>query len=214
MEGKATATVAPPSVPSPAGGEPDEALVARARGGDFEAFEALVARHQERIYRLAARMLRNDSDAQEVVQEALLSAWRNLRRFEDKAQFGSWLYRIAANAALMLLRTRRRHPESPLDEAGMETGGVEIEPGFAPALDWSRRPDEELQSAELRAHLQAAVDALPEAARVVFVLRDIEELSTEETAQLLDLSVPAVKTRLHRARLALRAAIGDYFSGR
>ncbi len=190
-------------------GPSDEQLVQLAKQGDFDAFDTLATRHQERLYRLGIRMLRNEQDAQEVVQESLLSAWKNLAKFESKSQFGSWIYRIAANAALMMLRTRRRHPEAPLEEAGL--GESDEVPAGTTVTDWSKRPDTEFQSSELRAHIQAAVDALPEQSRVVFVLRDVEEMSTEETAELLHLSVPAVKTRLHRARLILREEIGRYF---
>ncbi len=197
------------------GAPADEDLVEKAKAGDFSAFETLVMRHQERVYRLALRMMGTESDAQEVVQDALLSAWRNLAKFEGKAQFGSWLYRIAANAALMMLRSRRRHPQVSMEDVvieGAEEGGVN---GFgASGDDWSKRPDDQLQSTELRNAIQTAVDDLPEAARTVFLVRDVEGLSTEETADMLGLSVPAVKTRLHRARLTLREAITRYFEAR
>ncbi|MDX2021559.1 MAG: sigma-70 family RNA polymerase sigma factor [Deltaproteobacteria bacterium] len=201
---------------APQGAPSDEALVERAKAGDFAAFEQLVSGHQERVYRLALRMMGTESDAQEVVQDALLSAWRNLKKFEGKAQFGSWLYRIAANAALMMLRTRRRHPQVSMEEVtalGADETGVD---GFGAGAgdDWSKRPDDQLQSTELRAAIQAAVDALPESSRQVFMVRDVDGLSTEETAETLGLSVPAVKTRLHRARLALREAISRYFEAR
>ena len=201
---------------APRGAPSDEALVERAKAGDFAAFEQLVSGHQERVYRLALRMMGTESDAQEVVQDALLSAWRNLQKFEGKAQFGSWLYRIAANAALMMLRTRRRHPQVSMEEVtalGADETGVD---GFGAGAgdDWSKRPDDQLQSTELRAAIQAAVDALPESSRQVFMVRDVDGLSTEETAETLGLSVPAVKTRLHRARLALREAISRYFEAR
>lgn len=201
---------------APQGALPDEALVQRAKAGDFAAFEELVAAHQERVYRLALRMMGTESDAQEVVQDALLSAWRNLAKFEGKSQFGSWLYRIAANAALMMLRTRRRHPQVSMEDVtafGSEEPGAD---GFGSGAgdDWSKRPDDQLQSAELRAAIQSAVDALPESSRAVFLVRDVEGLSTEDTAETLGLSVPAVKTRLHRARLSLREAITRYFEAR
>ena len=201
---------------APTSAPPDEALVAKAKAGDFAAFEELVAAHQERVYRLALRMVGTESDAQEVVQDALLSAWRNLQKFEGKSQFGSWLYRIAANAALMMLRTRRRHPQVSMEDVtalGADEAGTN---GFGAGAgdDWSKRPDDQLQSTELRAAIQAAVDELPESSRAVFLVRDVEGLSTEETAEALGLSVPAVKTRLHRARLSLREAITRYFEAR
>ena len=192
----------------------DEALVARAQSKDVAAFEELLGRYEEKLYRLAMRFVRNESDAQEILQDVFLSAWRKLPGFEGRAQFGSWMYRVTVNAALMLLRSRNRHPEVGVDEveptalndAVLENGQMRS------SSDWSQRPDDQLQSDELRKHIQTSVDALPEGLRTVFLLRDVEELSTEDTAELLGLSVPAVKTRLHRARLALREAISRYFT--
>ncbi len=192
----------------------DDDLVARARLGDLGAFEELVGRHEEKLYRLAMRLLRSETDAREILQETFLSAWRNLGTFHGKAQFGSWLYRVAANAALMLLRSRRRHPEVAVDDIAPEVlGAAATESGatLGAGADWSKRPDEHFHSEELRRTIQAAVDRLPEPQRNVFLLRDVDDLSTEETADLLQLSVPAVKTRLHRARLALRETITEYF---
>lgn len=190
----------------------DEQLVAQAQLGDLTAFETLVERHEEKLYRLAMRLLRNDTDAREVLQDAFLSAWQKLGEFAGRAQFGSWIYRVTLNTALMLLRSRRRRPtvsvedvpEAAVDEA-LATGDQHG------ASDWTRRPDEQLQSEELKEHIKTALDQLPEILRVVFVLRDVEELSTEETADALGITPQAVKTRLHRARLALRAAITEYF---
>jgi len=199
--------------PSALAGLTDEALVARARSKDVAAFEELLGRYEDKLYRLAMRFVRNENDAQEILQDVFLSAWRNLPGFEGRAQFGSWMYRVTVNAALMFLRARNRHPEVMLDD---------VEPGVlnqaaersvhGSSEDWSQRPDEQLQSEELRRHIQRAVDALPDGLRTVFLVRDVEGLSTEETAELLELSLPAVKTRLHRARLALREAIGHYFA--
>jgi RNA polymerase sigma-70 factor (ECF subfamily) len=193
----------------------DESLVDRARSKDEAAFEELVGRYEDKLYRLAMRFVRNETDAQEILQDAFLSAWRNLPTFEGRAQFGSWMYRVTVNAALMLLRSRNRHPEvtvddvepSVLNDAVAESGQT-----LRSSTDWSQRPDDQLQSEEIRRHIQVSVDALPDGLRTVFLLRDVEELSTEDTAEILGLSVPAVKTRLHRARLALREAIGRYFS--
>lgn len=203
---------------SPAVAKPssDEALIARAKTGDFEAFEELVGRYQDKVYRLAFRFVRNETDAKEIVQDTLLSVWRKLDGFKGDSQFGSWLFRVTANAALMRLRSQRRHAEVSTEE---------LPPGFldnpqpsygqilSPGENWSKRPDDELQSEELRQRIQKAVDALPEIYRTVFLVRDVDGLSTEETAEALGLSVPTVKTRLHRARIALRESIGEYFSG-
>jgi RNA polymerase sigma-70 factor (ECF subfamily) len=205
---------------APAGGAPtlaalsDEDLVARARAGDVPAFEELVGRHEEKIYRLAMRFTRNDTDAAEILQETFLSAWRNLDKFEGKAQFASWLYRVAVNAALMLLRSQKRHPQVAVEDVSPEAlneAARGASPGLGAGTDWSRRPDEQFQSDELRHQIQLAVDQLPESHRSVFLMRDVDGLSTEETAELLGVSLPTVKTRLHRARLALREAITRYF---
>ena len=192
----------------------DEVLVERARGKDEAAFEELVGRYEDKLYRLAMRFVRNETDAQEILQDAFLSAWRNLPAFEGRAQFGSWMYRVTVNAALMLLRNRNHHPEVTVDDiepTALNDAVAESGQTLRGSADWSQRADEQLQSLEMRRHIQASVDALPEGLRTVFLLRDVEELSTEDTAGLLGLSVPAVKTRLHRARLALRVAIGQYF---
>lgn len=193
----------------------DEELVARAKAKDLPAYEELVARYEEKVYRLAMRFVRNETDAGEVVQDVFLTAWRSLAGFQGRAQFGSWIYRVTVNTALMLLRSQRRHPQVAVDdvepgalgEAANQSGA-----SLGAGTDWSKRPDEQLQSDELRQHIQSAVDALPETLRTVFLVRDVDGLSTEETAELLGLTIPAVKTRLHRARLALRQAITDYFA--
>jgi RNA polymerase sigma-70 factor (ECF subfamily) len=194
----------------PASAATDEELVARARAKDFEAFEELLDRYENKVFRLAYRFVRNDTDAQEILQDTFLSIWRKLDTFKGDAKFSSWLYRVAANAALMRLRAQRRHPEISTEEL---PSGYLDDHGQLPAVgeNWAKRPDDQLQSAELRQHIEAAVDALPELYRTVFLIRDVEGLSTEETAEVLDISVPTVKTRLHRARIALRDAITSYF---
>jgi RNA polymerase sigma-70 factor (ECF subfamily) len=188
----------------------DDELIARARAEDFAAFEELLGRYEDKVFRLAFRILRNETDAKEILQETFVSIWRKLDTFKGDSQFGSWVYRIATNAALMRLRSHRRHPEVSTEELPigyLDNYGTPMPAGE----NWSKRPDDELQSSELRAHIQAAVDALPDIYRTVFVIRDVEGLSTEETAEVLGISVPTVKTRLHRARIALRDAIGGYF---
>jgi RNA polymerase sigma-70 factor (ECF subfamily) len=205
----------PPRAPAEAAGGAltDDQLVARAQHGDLPAFETLVERHEDRLYRLAVRLLRSDDDAREVLQEAFLSAWQKLGDFAGRAQVGSWIYRVTLNAALMLLRTRRRRPTvsaEDVPEAALDAA-LASDREQQGTSDWIKRPDEQLQSSELKEHIQLALDQLPEILRVVFVLRDVEDLSTEETAEVLGITVQAVKTRLHRARLALRTAISDYF---
>jgi RNA polymerase sigma-70 factor (ECF subfamily) len=198
----------------------DEELIARARQKDFSAFEVLLERYEDKVFRLAYRFVRNESDAKEILQDTFLSVWRKLDTFKGDSLFSSWVYRVAANTALMRLRTQRRHPQISTEDLPpgfldgfRPTGGAE---GLAhlpsPGENWAKRPDEQLQSDELRRHIQEAVDALPELYRTVFLIRDVEGLSTEETAEVLGISVPTVKTRLHRARIALREAIAKYFN--
>jgi RNA polymerase sigma-70 factor (ECF subfamily) len=191
----------------------DEELVARARAKDFAAFEQLLDRYEDKIFRLAYRFVRNETEAKEILQDTFLSIWRKLDTFKGDAQFSSWLYRVAANAALMRLRAQKRHPEVSTEELPID---FLDNYGHLPAggENWAKRPDDELQSEELRRHIQAAVDELPEIYRTVFLIRDVEGLSTEETADVLQISIPTVKTRLHRARLALRETITKYFDRR
>jgi RNA polymerase sigma-70 factor (ECF subfamily) len=206
------AAAAPAATPA-AASVSDEELVARARAKDFAAFEQLLDRYEDKIFRLAYRFVRNETEAKEVLQDTFLSIWRKLDTFKGDSQFGSWLYRVAANTALMRLRAQRRHPEVSTEELPigyLDNYGQLPSPGE----NWAKRPDDELQSDELRRHIQSAVDALPEIYRTVFLLRDVEGLSTEETGEILDISVPTVKTRLHRARIALRDHISTYFNKR
>ena len=193
----------------------DEELIARVRREDYDAFEELVNRYQDKIFRLALRFVRSETEAKEVVQDTLLTVWRKLDGFKGDSQFSSWLYRVTANAALMRLRSQRRHSEISTEELDPEV--LERTPQYgqihSPGDNWSRRPDEQLQSERLKAQIQHAVDELPEIYRTVFLIRDVDGHSTEETAELLGVSIPTVKTRLHRARLALREAIGSHFEG-
>jgi RNA polymerase sigma-70 factor (ECF subfamily) len=199
-----------PTPPSSAPVASDEELVARARAKDFAAFEQLLDRYEDKIFRLAFRFVRNETDAKEILQETFLTIWRKLDTFKGDSQFSSWLYRVAANTALMRLRAQRRHPEVSTEE--LPIGYLDNYGQMPPAGEnWAKRPDDELQSGELRHHIQDAVDDLPEIYRTVFLLRDVEGMSTEETAEVLQISVPTVKTRLHRARLALRDRITGYF---
>jgi len=200
-----------PGSPSTTTSPTDEELVVRARAKDFAAFEELLDRYEDKVFRLAYRFVRNETEAQEILQDTFLSIWRKLDTFKGDAQFSSWVYRVAANTALMRLRAQRRHPEISTEE--LPSGYLDrLGPLPPPGENWSKRPDDQLQSEELRRHIQAAVDALPELYRAVFLIRDVEGLSTEETAEVLGISIPTVKTRLHRARIALRDAIGDYFN--
>lgn len=195
----------------------DVELVRHAQGGDAAAFEDLLGRYEDRAYRLAQRFVRNESDAREVLQEAFLSAWRGMRTLRDPATFGRWLLQVTARSALMLLRRRRRHPETSADEmpeAALDRHMNEFAPLLDAAATWARRPDEQALSEELRAHVAAAVDRLSDGNRMVFVLRDLEGLSTEDVAETLGITEATVKTRLHRARLALQREIAGYFQAR
>jgi RNA polymerase sigma-70 factor (ECF subfamily) len=181
-------------------------LLAAARRGEAAAYTELMARYEARIFRLAYRITRNHEDAEEVTQDAFARAFSRLDTFQGDSRFSTWLTRIAVNQALMLLRKRR--PEAlPLDEL------VETEDGSLPRqiVDWGPNPEQRFAQEELSAILDAAIAELKTDQRVVFQLRDVEQLSIEETAALLGISVPAVKTRLLRARLALREKLNRYF---
>ena len=192
----------------------DRGLLASAQSGDMGAFEALVERHRDRVYSLALRMTRSEADAAEVVQETFLSAYQHLADFRGEAAFGSWVHRIAANHALMRLRHSRvvKGAEEELKGQPEFTEGGRL--AEFPESDWSRRADQKVLDAELRRAIQQAADALPEDYRKVFLLKDMDDLSYEEIAELLGDSVPAVKSRLHRARLALRDAIDRFYNER
>ena len=193
----------------------EAAVLERARTRDVAAFEDLVRRTEQPLYRLAMRYVHNEGDAQEILQNAYLSAWRRLPKFEGRAQFGCWMYRITVNASLMFLRARNRHPAVPIDDIEPEVLNDALGQGARMSeaqRNRPQRPDEEYQSVELRRAIQVAVNSLPQSLRDIFLLRDVRELSTEDTAGKLGLSKPAAKTRLHRARLALRESLVNYVS--
>jgi RNA polymerase sigma-70 factor (ECF subfamily) len=203
----ATGTLRPPM--SDAALE-DRALLDRAQEGDMDAFESLVERHRDRIYGLALRMTRSEADAAEIVQDTFLAAYQNLKAFRGEAAFGSWVHRIAANNALMRLR-HQRVVEAATDELRgpefNERGSLEE----YPEVDWSRRADEKVLDEELGRAIRQATDSLPEGYREVFLLKDVEGMSYEEIAEMMGISVSAVKSRLHRARLALREEIDAFY---
>ena len=191
----------------------DSALLARAQSGDMSGFEALVEKHKHRVYALALRMLNSEADAAEVTQEAFLAAFRNLKEFRGDAQFGSWVHRIAANFSLMRLRKRRAAAETL--ESTLEAEPTFNERGslLDSVSDW-RDAENDALDAELRLAIESAASSLGDEYRQVFVLRDLEGLSYEEIAELTGDSVPAIKSRLHRARLALRSAIDRFYEDR
>jgi len=178
----------------------DAALVERSRQGDRTAFNELVNRNAQKVFRMARHMTRNDQDAEDVLQEAFLKAFSRLDQFQGDAKFSTWLTRIAVNESLMRLRKGRNSKTVSLDEE-LEVGDSAIPREVA---DDGEDPEQTYGRTEMREILEGAIDSLAEGYRTVFVLRDVEGFSTEETAEMLDLSVSAVKSRLLRARLQLR----------
>jgi RNA polymerase sigma-70 factor (ECF subfamily) len=185
----------------------EQALVARARAGDTDAFTVLVDRYERKIFRLAKHITQNDEDAEDVLQEAFMKAYSNLDSFQGQSKFYTWLVRIAVNEALMKLRKRKSDRTVSLDEPH-ETEEDTVTREIAV---WEDDPEKKYSRDEIREILDKAVDSLKPGFRTVFVLRDIEELSTEETADALGISVPAVKSRLLRARLQLREKLTRVF---
>ena len=187
----------------------DVELVRRARTGDIEAFEKLLGRHQQRVLRVVLSIVKEPMDAEEVAQEVFLTVFEKIDKFRGDASFSTWLHRVAVNAALMQRRKKKADRSVPLDEvmpAFDDKGMIAVNVG-----DWTERAEDPVLQQEARAVIETAVDKLKEIYRTVFTLRDIQGFSTEETAAILDLSIAAVKTRLHRARLFLRSELADYF---
>ena len=194
-------------------GEPvidESVLVDAARNGDVGAFEQLVRRYDRNVFRIAQHITQNREDAEDVVQDAFLKAFQNLGQFQGQSKFYTWLVRIAVNEALMRLRRRRPERTVSLDE------DVKTEEDSMPreVADWSPNPEQLYSQAELKDILGKTIQGLPPGFRTVFVLRDVEGLSTEETAEALNLSIPAVKSRLLRARLQLRERLNKFFKRR
>ncbi len=187
------------------GPDADSELVLRAQGGDLEAFEELVRRHQRRIYRTLIGITGNPEDAEDGAQNVFLKTYLHIRDFQGGSRFSTWLMRIAINEGLERLR-KRKNVES-LDEP------EETEEGFRPRRiqDWRENPEEAYSRTELREMVEQEVMKLPAKYRLVVMLRDIDELSTEEAAAALGLGIPALKTRLLRARLMLREALAPHF---
>jgi RNA polymerase sigma-70 factor (ECF subfamily) len=189
----------------------DAALVEALRRGDPGAAETLVATYGDRVYRLAVRMTGSEQDAEEVVQDALWTAARKIDTFKGESAFGSWLYRITANAAYQKLRSRQgRRLEIPWNDLlpAFDDGGKQIEA----VADWSRQVEEPALQTELRTVLTAAINDLPTDYRTAFVMHDVEGLSNPEIAESLQISLPAVKSRVHRSRLFLRQRLSGYLA--
>jgi RNA polymerase sigma-70 factor (ECF subfamily) len=191
--------------------EEDRQLLARAQDGDISAFEALVDAHRDKVYGLALRMTRSEADAAEITQDTFLSAYQHLKDFRGDAAFGSWVHRIAANHALMRLRHRRVAQAAEAELQGPEFTERGTLADY-PVSDWSRDAEEKALDAELGTAIQQATDRLPQGYREVFLLKDVDGLSYEQISEVTGDSIPAIKSRLHRARLALREAIDEFYN--
>ncbi len=196
----------PHRLPSTVARDDEHVLVAAAKRGDAHAFEELVNRYESKIFRLTMNITRNREDAEDAMQDAFLKSYAHLKDFQGDSRFYTWLVRIAANEALMRLRKRRPNQIS-LDEP------IEGDEDLIPreVEDWGPSPEQRFAQTEMHEILSEAIDKLEPDFRVVFVLRDVEDLSTEEAAEVLGISVPAVKSRLLRARLKLRQKLNRYF---
>jgi RNA polymerase sigma-70 factor (ECF subfamily) len=189
----------------------DIALVQRAKDGEDAAFAELLERHQGRVYHHALRLMGNPQDAEEVLQDTFLKVFRNLDRFEERSRFSTWIYRIATNEALMRLRRSHRKREVSLDERLERTEG---EGRGEEIRDFARSALDHAMDAEIRRALDRTLAELPEEYRVVFTMRDLDGLTNAEVAEVLEISVPAVKSRLHRSRIYLRDRLSRIFRER
>jgi len=196
-----------PAVPIPPLIDPEAALVAQAKEGDAEAFTTLVNRYSGKVFRLAKHITQNQEDAEDVLQDAFMKAYTHLDTFAGNSKFYTWIVRIAVNESLMKLRKRKSDKLVSLDEP-VDTGEEEVVREIAV---WEQTPETKFTQTELRKILDDNVEELDPIYRTVFLLRDVEELSTEETAEALGLSVPAVKSLLLRARLQLREKLTRLF---
>jgi RNA polymerase sigma-70 factor, ECF subfamily len=182
----------------------DEELVHRAQQDDERSFGELVTRYESKVYSLSMKMLRNPEDAEDVLQDTFLRAYRGIKSFKGNSTFSTWIYRITANSALMRLR-KKQLPQVSIEDSDERETPISI-------ADWAPCPVEQLLNQEMQRVMDEAIDALPPEFRQVFILRDVEELSNADVAEILDLSVAAVKSRLHRARLKVRNRLAQYFS--
>jgi RNA polymerase sigma-70 factor (ECF subfamily) len=200
-------TILEPELGPPPSG--DDALLAGLRAGEGSAYEAMVRREAPRLLAVARRMLRNEEDARDTVQDAFVSAFRAFPTFKETCRLSTWLHRITVNAALMRLRTRRRKPEEAIDD--LLPGFLEDGHHVRHPPEWREEAFETLTRREDRDFVRAAIDRLPETYRTVLLLRDIEELDTAEAARALGVTETVVKVRLHRARQALRTLLEPRF---
>lgn len=192
--------------------EGEEEVLRELRSGREEAFERLLRSEGARMLAVARRLLQNEDEARDAVQEAFISAFRSIGRFEGGCRISTWLHRIVVNSALMKLRSRRRRPEEPIEDLlpKFREDGHQVE---HPSIDWRDPADVLVERREIRELVRGSIERLPETYRNVLILRDIEELTTEEAAELLGITANAVKIRLHRARQALRTLLDPHLRG-
>jgi RNA polymerase sigma-70 factor (ECF subfamily) len=197
----------PPHAGGP-GGVDDPGFVAALKAGDDAAYARLVTEQGGRMLAVARRLLRSDSEAQEAVHEAFISAFRSIQGFAGEARLSTWLHRITVNAALMKLRSKKRHAEEPIEPLlpTFQEDGHQTEP----TSEWRETAQHAVEREELKVLVRRCIDRLPESYRTVLLLRDIEELDTEETARVLQVNANVVKIRLHRARQALRTLLDPH----
>jgi len=207
-----------PDSPADRGDDNDAVLVARAQAGDYGAFEDLVRRHQRRTFAVALGIVKNNAEAEEVVQETFLSAFEHLDGFRGDARFSTWLYRVASNHALMKLRKKKPEPlgdvadlEPSLARAQSRSEGTSP---FDALSQWARRPDEAVSANEVQDALSGALDELSDDDRTLLLLRSIGEASHDQLAERFNTTVPAIKSRLHRVRLQLRALLDERLRGK
>jgi len=187
----------------------DLELVSLAKQGDRSAFSELVKRYEKKVYALALRIMQNPEDASDVLQDTFIQVFKKIKDFKEKSRFSTWLYRIAYNECLMRKR-KKQIPTVSIDEPLVLASGEELKQEI---VDWSSNPLATIENKELKNKLEEAISKLPEEYRDVVVLKDIEGLSHKEIADMLKISIPNVKTRLHRARMFLRKELSDYFKG-
>jgi RNA polymerase sigma-70 factor, ECF subfamily len=197
IDGGLARVIVPRMRPAPA--KEENVLVDRAKAGDRSAFEELVRQHADRLHAVVLRFVADREAAQEVTQEAFLRAWRSIGRFQGRSRFFTWLYRIGINEA------KRRAAREPTEVASLDDEPIPEAP------DWSEAPEARLEQSDLRRVLEDAIRGLPIEYRAPVILRDVEGLSTREAAEVMELGEAAFKSRLHRARLALRRALDEYF---
>lgn len=185
----------------------DTVLIERFRKGSIEAYEELISRYEAKVYNLAMRFTRNQEDAEEVLNDVFTTIYQKVEGFQGKSAFSSWLYRIIVNAAFMKLRKRRQNNTIAIEDLspGIRQNSIERDPNIG------SRSDLLSMNRELRETLEAAINRLPDQYRAVFVLRDVDGLSNQEVGEILELSIPAVKSRLHRSRLMLRRKLQRYY---